>query len=151
MERRVSVIYPDASEIDPDQVDDQDIPVLIFVDGKFWQKRTNIERLLRHTNLIVVMPSTDLAHIPTLLTDRLWCFGEWVARRFFTSLFFPNMIANVRKFHLLAYRWAVMAHIKSLKTNDFLMPLFRCSVYLKRRNEKRTKTRQPSCHGRRWS
>ena len=33
MERRVSVIYPDASEIDPDQVDDQDIPVLYLCMG----------------------------------------------------------------------------------------------------------------------
>ena len=66
MERHVNVIYPDASEIDPALVEDKDIPVLYLLHGmggneNSWRKRTNIERLLRHTNLIVVMPSTDLA------------------------------------------------------------------------------------------
>ena len=66
MERHVNVIYPDASEIDPVLVEDKDIPVLYLLHGmggneNSWRKRTNIERLLRHTNLIVVMPSTDLA------------------------------------------------------------------------------------------
>ena len=66
MERSVNVIYPDASEIAPTEVDDKDIPVLYLLHGmggneNSWQKRTSIERLLRHTNLIVIMPSTDLA------------------------------------------------------------------------------------------
>ena len=66
MERHINVIYPDVCEISPDQVDDEDIPVLYLLHGmggneNSWRKRTNIERLLRHTNLIVVMPSTDLA------------------------------------------------------------------------------------------
>ncbi|WP_029692383.1 alpha/beta hydrolase, partial [Streptococcus agalactiae] len=65
-ERQVNVIYPDAFEISDDKIDDCDIPVLYLLHGmggneNSWQKRTNIERLLRHTNLIVVMPSTDLA------------------------------------------------------------------------------------------
>ncbi|HGH7815262.1 TPA: esterase family protein, partial [Streptococcus agalactiae] len=65
-ERQVNVIYPDAFEMSDDKIDDCDIPVLYLLHGmggneNSWQKRTNIERLLRHTNLIVVMPSTDLA------------------------------------------------------------------------------------------
>ena len=66
MERRVNVIYPDADAVAPSQVADTDIPVLYLLHGmggneNSWRKRTNIERLLRHTNLIVIMPSTDLA------------------------------------------------------------------------------------------
>ena len=66
MERRVNVIYPDADAVAPGQIADTDIPVLYLLHGmggneNSWRKRTNIERLLRHTNLIVIMPSTDLA------------------------------------------------------------------------------------------
>ncbi|EID83313.1 alpha/beta hydrolase [Streptococcus intermedius] len=66
MERRVNVIYPDADAVEPSRMTDTDIPVLYLLHGmggneNSWRKRTNIERLLRHTNLIVIMPSTDLA------------------------------------------------------------------------------------------
>lgn len=65
MERKVNVIYPDQSEIQAEDRGDKDIPVLYLLHGmggneNSWQKRTDIERLVRHTNLIVVMPSTDL-------------------------------------------------------------------------------------------
>ncbi|WP_159548647.1 alpha/beta hydrolase [Streptococcus halichoeri] len=65
MERQVNVIYPDQSELREADRGDTDIPVLYLLHGmsgneNSWQKRTNIERLLRHTNMIVVMPSTDL-------------------------------------------------------------------------------------------
>ena len=66
MVRHVNVIYPDASEIKEDYINDTDIPVLYLLHGmggneNSWQKRTAIERLVRKTNLIVIMPSTDLA------------------------------------------------------------------------------------------
>lgn len=65
MERHVNVIYPDQSQLQVEEQDDLDIPVLYLLHGmggneNSWQKRTNIERLVRHTRLIVVMPSTDL-------------------------------------------------------------------------------------------
>lgn len=69
MERWVNVIYPDGFEIDESEVDDTDIPVLYLLHGmggneNSWQKRTGIERLLRHTNLIVVMPRQTSLGIP---------------------------------------------------------------------------------------
>lgn len=96
MEWQVNVIYPDAFELAADEVDDQDIPVLYLLHGmggneNSWQKRTAIERLLRHTNLIVVMPSTDLG----------WYTDTAYGLPYFTALaeelpqvlhrFFPNM------------------------------------------------------------
>ncbi|AXQ79723.1 esterase family protein [Streptococcus chenjunshii] len=96
MERRVNVIYPDAAELSETEAKDSDIPVLYLLHGmggneNSWQKRTNIERLLRHTNLIVVMPSTDLG----------WYTDTAYGMPYFTAIaeelpqilqrFFPNM------------------------------------------------------------
>lgn len=66
MMRQVNVIYPDASDLSEQEASSQDIPVLYLLHGmagneNSWLKRTAIERLVRQTNLIVVMPSTDLA------------------------------------------------------------------------------------------
>ena len=125
MERRVSVIYPDASEIDPDQVDDQDIPVLYLLHGmggneNSWQKRTNIERLLRHTNLIVVMPSTDLA----------WYTNTAYGLDYYDALtselpevlhrFFPNMSRKREKNFIAGLSMGGYGAYKiALKTNRF--------------------------------
>lgn len=102
MERQVNVIYPDATEISADEVTDTDIPVLYLLHGmggneNSWQKRTNIERLLRHTNLIVVMPSTDLA----------WYTDTASGLNYYTAIaeelpqvlhrFFPNMTQKREK------------------------------------------------------
>ena len=62
--RQVNVLYPDADQIADKERDDQDIPVLYLLHGmggnhNSWCSRTNIERLVRHTNLIVVMPNGD--------------------------------------------------------------------------------------------
>jgi len=62
MEWGVNVLYPDASRVD--EPDDTDIPVLYLLHGmsgnhNSWLKRSNIERLVRSTNLIVVMPNTN--------------------------------------------------------------------------------------------
>lgn len=60
--RQVVVIYPDADQIL--ETEDSDIPVLYLLHGmsgnhNSWRSRTNVERLVRKTNLIVVMPSTE--------------------------------------------------------------------------------------------
>lgn len=66
MVRTVNVIYPEAIK-NPDQdVATTDIPVLYLLHGMSgnqdsWLTRTGIERLVRNTNLAVVMPATDLA------------------------------------------------------------------------------------------
>ena len=62
--RQTTVIYPDASEITAEEVADTDIPVLYLLHGmngneNSWTGRTNLERLVRHTNLIIIMPNCD--------------------------------------------------------------------------------------------
>ena len=62
MEWGVNVLYPDASRVE--EPDSTDIPVLYLLHGmsgnhNSWLKRTNVERLVRGTNLIVVMPNTS--------------------------------------------------------------------------------------------
>ena len=62
MEWGVNVLYPDANRVE--EPDCKDIPVLYLLHGmsgnhNSWLKRTNVERLLRTTNLIVVMPNTS--------------------------------------------------------------------------------------------
>ncbi|MBS7576796.1 MULTISPECIES: alpha/beta hydrolase family protein [unclassified Enterococcus] len=65
MDRNMNVILPDLSELAPGETLD-DIPVLYLLHGmagnhNTWLKRTGIARLVRHTKLAIVMPSTDLA------------------------------------------------------------------------------------------
>lgn len=61
--RQVSVIYPDRDQI-AETEEDTDIPVLYLLHGmggnhRSWLGRTNLERLVRKTNLIVIMPNTE--------------------------------------------------------------------------------------------
>ena len=63
MNRSVKVIYPEASKVA--EFTAEDIPVLYLLHGmsgneNSWFARSGIDRLIRHTNLAVVMPSTDL-------------------------------------------------------------------------------------------
>lgn len=125
MERHVNVIYPDASEIDPVLVEDKDIPVLYLLHGmggneNSWRKRTNIERLLRHTNLIVVMPSTDLA----------WYTNTNYGHRYYDAIvkelpevlqrFFPNMSRKREKTFIAGLSMGGYGAYKiALKTNRF--------------------------------
>lgn len=62
MNRNVKVIYPESSK-SPES--SSDIPVLYLLHGmsgneNSWIQRSEIDRLVRHTNLAIVMPSTDL-------------------------------------------------------------------------------------------
>ena len=63
MNRKVKVIYPEASKVE--DFTQTEIPVLYLLHGmsgneNSWMIRSGIERLIRHTNLAIVMPSTDL-------------------------------------------------------------------------------------------
>lgn len=63
MNRTVNVLYPDKSKVA--DFTGQDIPVLYLLHGmsgneNSWLNRSGIDRLVRNTNLAVVMPSTDL-------------------------------------------------------------------------------------------
>ncbi|MFC3932952.1 alpha/beta hydrolase [Streptococcus dentapri] len=124
-ERQVNVIYPDAFEIDPEAVADKDIPVLYLLHGmggnhNSWQKRTAIERLLRHTNLIVIMPSTDLA----------WYTNTAYGLRYFDAIaqelpevmrrFFPNMTDKREKTYIAGLSMGGYGAYKlALLTNQF--------------------------------
>ncbi|VGX12628.1 acetyl esterase [Streptococcus pyogenes] len=125
MERKVNVIYPDQSEIPKKDQGDKDIPVLYLLHGmggneNSWQKRTAIERLLRHTNLIVVMPSTDLGWY----TDTAYGLNYYRALSQelpqVLAAFFPNMtqkrekpfVAGLSMGGYGAFKWA-------LKSNRF--------------------------------
>ncbi len=62
MSRQVNVLYPDRNRVP--NPDDRDIPVLYLLHGMggnqdSWLNRSTIERLVRYTNLIIVMVSTD--------------------------------------------------------------------------------------------
>ena len=100
MEWGVTVLYPDASRVT--EPDCTDIPVLYLLHGmsgnqNSWLKRTNVERLLRGTNLIVIMPNTSNGWY----TDTQYGFD------YFTALaeelpqvmkrFFPNMTSKREK------------------------------------------------------
>ena len=63
MNRKVNVIYPESSKVE--DFSNTEIPVLYLLHGmsgneNSWMIRSGIERLIRHTNLAIVMPSTDL-------------------------------------------------------------------------------------------
>lgn len=63
MNRPLNVIYPESSKVK--NYEERDIPVLYLLHGmsgneNHWLSRSGIDRLVRHTNLAVVMPSTDL-------------------------------------------------------------------------------------------
>lgn len=62
--RQVDVLYPDVDQIKEEYRDDKDIPVLYLLHGmggnhNSWTSRTNLERLIRKTNLIIIMPNGD--------------------------------------------------------------------------------------------
>lgn len=63
MNRNVKIIYPESNKAEG--FTGKDIPVLYLLHGmsgneNSWLQRSGIERIVRHTNLAIVMPSTDL-------------------------------------------------------------------------------------------
>ena len=100
MEWGINVLYPDASRVT--EPNSKDIPVLYLLHGmsgnhNSWLKRTNVERLLRGTNLIVVMPNTSNG----------WYTDTQYGYNYYTALaeelpkvlkrFFPNMTSKREK------------------------------------------------------
>ena len=100
MEWGVSVLYPDASRVEDPA--DTDIPVLYLLHGMngnhhSWLKRTNVERILRNTNLIVVLPNTNNG----FYTDTQYGYNYYtaIAEELPATLsrFFPNMTKKREK------------------------------------------------------
>ncbi|KGI00260.1 acetylesterase [Oenococcus oeni] len=68
MNRVMNVLLPEESDHNPNWTNDslKDLPVLYLLHGMSgnhfdWQRKSDIERLLRQTKLAVIMPATDLA------------------------------------------------------------------------------------------
>lgn len=100
MEWGVNVLYPDANRVEEPEC--EDIPVLYLLHGmsgnhNSWLKRTNVERLLRGTNLIVVMPNTSNGWY----TDTQYGFDYYMALAEelpqVLKRFFPNMTSKREK------------------------------------------------------
>ena len=96
----MNVLYPDANRVE--EPDCEDIPVLYLLHGmsgnhNSWLKRTNVERLLRGTNLIVVMPNTSNGWY----TDTKYGFDYYTALAEelpqVLKRFFPNMTSKREK------------------------------------------------------
>lgn len=100
MEWGVNVLYPDASRVD--DPDCQDIPVLYLLHGmsgnhNSWLKRTHVERILRSTNLIVIMPNTSNGWYTD--TQYGYPYYQAIAKELPKVLkrFFPNMTSKREK------------------------------------------------------
>lgn len=123
MEWGVNVLYPDAARVD--KPDDKDIPVLYLLHGmngnhNSWLKRSNIERLVRSTNLIVVMPNTSNGWY----TDTQYGFNyyEAIAEELPRVLkrFFPNMSDKREKNFIAGLSMGGYGAFKlALKSNRF--------------------------------
>ena len=123
MEWGVNILYPDAARVD--KPDDKDIPVLYLLHGmngnhNSWLKRSNIERLVRSTNLIVVMPNTSNGWY----TDIQYGFNyyEAIAEELPRVLkrFFPNMSDKREKNFIAGLSMGGYGAFKlALKSNRF--------------------------------
>ena len=123
MEWGVNVLYPDASRVE--EPDSTDIPVLYLLHGmsgnhNSWLKRTNVERLVRGTNLIVVMPNTSNG----------WYTDTQYGYNYYTALaeelpkvlkrFFPNMTSKREKTFIAGLSMGGYGSFKlALSTNRF--------------------------------
>ncbi|MGT2846537.1 alpha/beta hydrolase [Streptococcus massiliensis] len=123
MEYHVNVLYPDAARVE--NPDDKDIPVLYLLHGmsgnaNSWLKRTAIERLVRYTNLIVVMPEThDGWYTNTAYGYRYY---DAIAQELPEVLhrFFPNMSQKREKNFIAGLSMGGYGTFKlALKSNRF--------------------------------
>ncbi len=125
MVRRVSVLYPDAAEVTAEEAVSTDIPVLYLLHGMggnedSWRKQTAIERLLRHTNLIVVMPTTDLGWYTN--TTYGLDYYDAIAKELSAIMqrFFPNMTKKREKTFIAGLSMGGYGAFKiALSTNQY--------------------------------
>ena len=123
MEWGINVLYPDGSRVE--NPDDQDIPVLYLLHGMngnqySWLKRTNVERILRSTNLIVVLPNTNNGWY----TDTQYGYPYYtaIAEELPKTLarFFPNMTKKREKTFIAGLSMGGYGSFKlALQTNRF--------------------------------
>ena len=123
MEWGVSVLYPDASRVENPA--DTDIPVLYLLHGMngnhhSWLKRTHVERILRNTNLIVVLPNTNNG----FYTDTQYGYNYYtaIAEELPETLarFFPHMTKKREKTFIAGLSMGGYGSmLLALKTNRF--------------------------------
>jgi len=104
---------------------DTDIPVLYLLHGMngnhhSWLKRTNVERILRNTNLIVVLPNTNNG----FYTDTQYGYNYYtaIAEELPETLsrFFPNMTKKREKTFIAGLSMGGYGSmLLALKTNRF--------------------------------
>ena len=123
MDVEARVLYPDAARVD--HPDDQDIPVLYLLHGmggnaNSWLKRTALERLVRKTNLIVIMPDTHNGWY----TDTTYGYDYYQALAIelpqVMQRFFPNMTKKRSKTFICGLSMGGYGALKiAMKTNRF--------------------------------
>ncbi|HEM2753200.1 TPA: esterase family protein [Streptococcus suis] len=94
MSRQVTVLYPDRNRVE--NPDDNDIPVLYLLHGMggnqdSWLNRSTVERLVRYTNLIVVMVNTDKGWYTNTTYSMNYFDAIAVELPQILKRFFPNM------------------------------------------------------------
>ncbi|HFI0632764.1 TPA: alpha/beta hydrolase [Streptococcus suis] len=100
MSRQVTVLYPDCNRVD--NPDDIDIPVLYLLHGMggnqdSWLNRSTIERLVRYTNLILVMVNTDKGWYTNTTYGMNYYDAIAIELPQILKRFFPNMSAKREK------------------------------------------------------
>lgn len=100
--RQVDVLYPDADQVAKKHRDDTDIPVLYLLHGmggnhNSWTSRTNLQRLVRKTNLIIIMPNGDNGFYTNTTYDSR--YFDAIAKELPQVMrrFFPNMTQKREK------------------------------------------------------
>ncbi len=110
MSRQVTVLYPDRNRVE--NPDDNDIPVLYLLHGMggnqdSWLNRSTIERLVRYTNLIVVMVNTDKAWYTNTTYGMNYYDAIAIELPQILKRFFPNMSDKRRRISLLVCLWGI--------------------------------------------
>lgn len=123
LEYPVNVIYPDRSKVD--NPDSKDIPVLYLLHGmsgnhNSWLKRSRLERLVRSTNLIVVLPNTHNGWYTDTASG--YAYFKALAEELPQVLrrFFPNMTKKREKTFIAGLSMGGYGAFKiALETNAF--------------------------------
>lgn len=119
MDRTMNVILPELSDHNPTWTAEtlQDIPVLYLLHGmsgdqSTWQRRTDIERLVRQTPVAIIMPSTDLAWYTN--TQYGLNYFDAIAKELpeKVAIFFHNFQLKDQKILWLGYQWVAMVPLK---------------------------------------
>ncbi|HBC90167.1 MAG TPA: esterase family protein [Lactococcus sp.] len=123
MNRKFNVIYPESSKTGKEV--NSDIPVLYLLHGMSgnedsWLIRTGIDRLIRHTQLALVMPSTDLGFYTN--TSYGMKYFDAIAKELPQVLhnFFPNLSTKREKNFIAGLSMGGYGAFKlALATNNF--------------------------------